>query len=175
METPRDAFTYPSSPPSKRLSPAVNLGPSRPTDSLWLLLYAALITPIPLLAIYVENSATYFGIFWLTEERLNARWLEGDGALPSFKADWRFPATWHSMGRSWEAGCYLLVTTVSAHKCWIGEWEINQRKKIQDPAGIWTQNLLNTSQTLLPLSHWTLRRGAEDKLHKQHCLECPVA
>ena len=34
-----------------------------------------------------------------------------------------------------------------------GEWEINPRKKIRDPAGIRTQDLLNTSQTLLPLSH----------------------
>ena len=25
---------------------------------------------------------------------------------------------------------------------------------IKDPAGIWTQHLLITSQTLLPLSHW---------------------
>ena len=42
------------------------------------------------------------------------------------------------------------------------EWEINPQEKqkqkqkneqIQDPAGIPTQNLLNTSQTLLPLSH----------------------
>ena len=35
----------------------------------------------------------------------------------------------------------------------VREWEINPRKKIQDPAGIRTQDLLNTNQTLLPLSH----------------------
>ena len=33
------------------------------------------------------------------------------------------------------------------------EWEINPLKKIQDPAGIRTQDLLNTSQMLLALSH----------------------
>ena len=33
------------------------------------------------------------------------------------------------------------------------EREINPWKKIQDPAGIRTQDLLNTRQTLLPLSH----------------------
>ena len=41
-------------------------------------------------------------------------------------------------------------------------------EKIQDPAEIRTQDLLNTSQTLLPLSHldpW--QRGVEDKSHKQ--------
>ena len=43
-------------------------------------------------------------------------------------------------------------------------------EKIQDPAGIRTQDLLNTSQTLLP-SQQKQRPGAEDKLHKQHCLE----
>ena len=54
----------------------------------------------------------------------------------------------------------------------VREWEINPQKKIRDPAGIWTQDLLNTSQTLLPLSHLDpLGRGAEDKLHKQHCPE----
>ena len=42
-------------------------------------------------------------------------------------------------------------------------------EKIQNPAGIGTLDLLNTSQTLLPT--WTSGRGAEDKLHKQHCLE----
>ena len=40
--------------------------------------------------------------------------------------------------------------------------------KIQDLTGIRTQDLLNTSQSLLPLSH--PGRGAEDELHKQHCL-----
>ena len=42
-------------------------------------------------------------------------------------------------------------------------------KKFQDPAGIRTQDLQNTSQKLLPLSHLDPPgRGAEDK---QHCLE----
>ena len=36
-------------------------------------------------------------------------------------------------------------------------------EKIQDPAGIRTQDLLNTSQTLLPLSHST-NRGRKRKL-----------
>ena len=49
------------------------------------------------------------------------------------------------------------------------------KKKIRDPAGIQTQDLLNTSQTLTikPLGPLTEvhGRGAEDKLHKQHCLE----
>ena len=34
-----------------------------------------------------------------------------------------------------------------------GERYINPQKKIQDPAVISTQDLLNTSQTLLPLGH----------------------
>ena len=36
------------------------------------------------------------------------------------------------------------------------DWESEKYihgKKIRDQAGIWTQDLLNTSQTLLPLSH----------------------
>ena len=33
------------------------------------------------------------------------------------------------------------------------EWEINPREKIQDPAGIRTQDLLSTSQMLLQLNH----------------------
>ena len=34
------------------------------------------------------------------------------------------------------------------------EWEINSwQKKFWDPAGIWTQDFLNTSEMLLPLSH----------------------
>ena len=60
---------------------------------LWPLLYAALIT-IPLLAMYLENSASYSDILWLMKVRLNMRWLEGDCTLPSFKADWRFPTTY---------------------------------------------------------------------------------
>ena len=48
--------------------------------------------------------------------------------------------------------------SVSFHyKCmWcflLRELEIYPRKKIWDPAEIWTQDLLNTRQTLLPLSH----------------------
>ena len=49
---------------------------SQPRDSPWPLLYAALIT-IPLLAIYLENSAAYCGIFWLTEEK----WMRNAMAL----------------------------------------------------------------------------------------------
>ena len=48
---------------SKRSLPAVNCGPGRPTDSVWSLSYAALITAVPLLAVYLENSATYSVIF----------------------------------------------------------------------------------------------------------------
>ena len=46
----------------KRSSPAVNCGPGQLTDLLWSL-YAALITTIPPLAISLENSAAYSGIF----------------------------------------------------------------------------------------------------------------
>ena len=46
-------------------------------------------------------------------------------------------------------------------------------EKIRDLAGIRTQDLLNTSQTLLPLSH--LDSWAEERktsyVCKQHCLE----
>ena len=46
------------------------------------------------------------------------------------------------------------------------------RNKSTDSAGIRTQDLLSTSQTLSPLSHLDgPLTGAEDKLHKQHCLE----
>ena len=38
-------------------------------------------------------------------------------------------------------------------------------EKILGPAGIRTQDLLSTSQTLLPLSHWAHGRGAEARLH----------
>ena len=44
-------------------------------------------------------------------------------------------------------------------------------EKIRDLAGIRTQDLLNTSQTLLQLSHLDPWQDAEDKLHKQHWLE----
>ena len=48
-------------------------------------------------------------------------------------------------------------------------------EKIRDPARIQTQDLLKTSQTILPLATWTPGRGAEDKLHKQHCLEASLS
>ena len=44
---------------SKRSSPAVNCGPGGPTHSLCPLLYAALITTIPLFVISTENLAPY--------------------------------------------------------------------------------------------------------------------
>ena len=46
-------------------------------------------------------------------------------------------------------------------------------EKDPGPAGIQTQDLLNTSQTLLPLIKplGPLGRGVEDKLHRQHCPE----
>ena len=65
VETPR--VEHPSL-QSKTSSPAVNRGPGRPTDSPWPLLFAALITTIPLLAIYLDNLPAYSGIFWLTEK-----------------------------------------------------------------------------------------------------------
>ena len=60
VETPRGE--HPSL-QSKRSSPAANRGPGRPTVSPWTLLYAALISTIPPLAIYLQNSAAYCGIF----------------------------------------------------------------------------------------------------------------
>ena len=63
---------------------AVNRGPSWLTDSLWPLLYAALITTIPLLVIYQENSVAY------SDSR---RRNECQRRLHSFQVDWRFPAT----------------------------------------------------------------------------------
>ena len=60
VETPRDEHPLLL---LKRSLPAVNHGPGRPPDSPWPLLYAALITTIPLLAIYVENLRAYSGIF----------------------------------------------------------------------------------------------------------------
>ena len=59
VETPRGE--HPSL-QSKRSLPAVNSGPGQPTDSPWPLLYAVLITTVSLLAIYLQNSATYCGI-----------------------------------------------------------------------------------------------------------------
>ena len=44
-------------------------------------------------------------------------------------------------------------------------------EKIRDPAGIQTQHVLNTRQTLLPLGHLDPWQRREDKLHEQHCLE----
>ena len=43
------------------------------------------------------------------------------------------------------------------------EGEINPREKIRDPAGIRTQDLLNTSQTLLPLLNKPLGSLAEER------------
>ena len=60
VETPRGEIP---SLQSKRSSPAANRGPGQLTFSPWTLLYAALITTITLLAIYLQNSATYYGIF----------------------------------------------------------------------------------------------------------------
>ena len=40
--------------------------------------------------------------------------------------------------------------TINQHQCQV----IKDPEKTQDPAGIRTQDLLITSQTLLPLSHW---------------------
>ena len=41
-----------------------------------------------------------------------------------------------------------------------------KKKEFKDrAAGIWTQDLMNTSQMLLPLSHWDQSRGAWHKLH----------
>ena len=60
VETPRGGH------PSLQLkgsSPAENCGPCRPTGSLCSLLYAALVTTIPPLAIYLEDLPAYSGIF----------------------------------------------------------------------------------------------------------------
>ena len=48
-------------------------------------------------------------------------------------------------------GLMFLTVSDSRHSWWflLREWEINPREKIQDPAGIRTQDLLNTSQTLV--------------------------
>ena len=75
---------------SKRLSPAVNYGPGRPTDSPWLLLYAVLITTIPLLAIYISGELSRLLWHFLTHGgEMNA---EDDGTFHSFQANWRFSA-----------------------------------------------------------------------------------
>ena len=47
-------------------------------------------------------------------------------------------------------------------------------EKIRDPPWIQTKDFLNTSPTLLPPT-CTPGKGAEDKLHKQHCLEATSA
>ena len=45
-------------------------------------------------------------------------------------------------------------------------------ENIQDPAGIWTQDLLSTSQTLFTIKPLgPLAEEQQPKLHKQHCLE----
>ena len=56
VETPRSEHP-------KRSSPVENRDPGQPIDSPWPLLYAALITRIPPLAIYLENLPAYSGIF----------------------------------------------------------------------------------------------------------------
>ena len=50
-------------------------------------------------------------------------------------------------------------------------------EKVPGPAGIQTQDLLNTSQTLLTLIEplGPLGRGAEDKLHRHHCPEAGLS
>ena len=45
-----------------------------------------------------------------------------------------------------------------------------ERGRAQDPAEIRTQDLVNTSQMLLPLSHLDFWQRVEKKLQKQHCL-----
>ena len=49
-------------------------------------------------------------------------------------------------GRKWLQTSRKLMLLLS-------EWEVNPRKKILDPGVIWTKDLLNTSQTCLPLGH----------------------
>ena len=62
----------------KRSSPAVNHGPGRLTDSPWLLLYAVLMTTIPLLAIYVPGELSRLLWHFLTHGgEMNAK---DDGA-----------------------------------------------------------------------------------------------
>ena len=76
VETPRGE--HPSL-QLKRLSPAVNHGPGRPTDLPWLLLYGALIITLPLLAI-----CRLLWYFLTHGGEMNA---EGDSTLYSFQAD----------------------------------------------------------------------------------------
>ena len=45
-----------------------------------------------------------------------------------------------------------------------GEGEINPQKKLRNPAGTRTGDLPITSRTLLSLSYWTHKRGAEASL-----------
>ena len=45
------------------------------------------------------------------------------------------------------------VTSRKSDDVFVERVRINPREKIRDQAGIWTQDLLNASQTLLPLSH----------------------
>ena len=52
----------------------------------------------------------------------------------------------------------MFVTVSDSRHSWmmmflLREWEIKSTKKIQDVVGIRTQDLLNASQTLLPVSH----------------------
>ena len=79
VETPRGE--HPSL-QLKRLSPAENHGPCRPTDSPCPLLYVALIRTIPPLAIYVSQEFSCLLSHFLTNGgEMN---VEGDGVLHSF-------------------------------------------------------------------------------------------
>ena len=66
----------------------------------------------------------------------------------------------------------LRILSVKERACFSGESVRNKSTgKIQDPAGIHTQDLLNARQTLLPLKpHGAPGKETEDKLHKQCCL-----
>ena len=57
---------------------------------------------------------------------------------------------------------FLAVSTADLRRCQISYF-LKKRKHV--PAGIRTQDLLNTSQTLLPLSHRDSGIGVEDIWH----------
>ena len=66
--------------------------------------------------------------------------------------------------------CYLLMMTGGTYEWWYWISFVERmrnkstEKKIQDPPGIWTQELLNTSQDTLTIKtlDWTPGRGVED-------------
>ena len=58
-----------------------------------------------------------------------------------------------------------LVTVSDAEREREREREKFNPQKIPGPAGIWTPDLLTTTQMLLPLSHWAHCRGTAHKLH----------